>query len=386
MLIPVADAGNRVLGERLRLARSRAGLTQEQAAERIGVARTTVVAMEKGQRRIRPDELRQLAELYGVSVNALLRASAVHVDLTPRFRALPAARAGSFEECARLLNALAAAEVELERRLGQPLRPNYPPERRLLPGDPRQQGEDAALDLRHRLGLGLAPIEDMISLLELELGVRVFVRPLSEGYISGLFAYDDEVGACMLLNGNHRPVRRALTAAHELGHLVVARREPDVVDGEDGPQSREERFATAFAIAFLMPPAAVRRRFADIVSEQDAFTPRHLLLLAHSFRVSPEAMCRRLEDLGLLKGGTWDWLKDRGFSGEEVRQVLGDARREAEPAFPPRLGWLAAGAYQRGLFTEGQLARMLHMDRVELRELLCAFAAEETEALGQLPS
>lgn len=35
------------LGERLRLARSRAGLTQQDAAERLDLARTTLIALEK---------------------------------------------------------------------------------------------------------------------------------------------------------------------------------------------------------------------------------------------------------------------------------------------------------------------------------------------------
>ena len=74
------------VGERLRIARDNADITQKDAADKINIARTTLVAIEKGQRRIRIDELQQLAKLYGTSVNALLRREAVHVDLVPRFR------------------------------------------------------------------------------------------------------------------------------------------------------------------------------------------------------------------------------------------------------------------------------------------------------------
>jgi DNA-binding XRE family transcriptional regulator len=45
------------------------------------VARTTLTAIEKGQRRARFPEVQALAEAYGTSVNALLRREAVHVDL-----------------------------------------------------------------------------------------------------------------------------------------------------------------------------------------------------------------------------------------------------------------------------------------------------------------
>ena len=76
------------LGGRLRVARSRAGMRQGVAAERLKMARTTLVAIEQGQRRIHPEELVAVAALYGTSVNELGRVSAVQVNLVPRFRAL----------------------------------------------------------------------------------------------------------------------------------------------------------------------------------------------------------------------------------------------------------------------------------------------------------
>ena len=68
------------------IARESARLTQEAAADAIDVARTTIVAIEQGQRRVRLGELQKLAKAYGTSVNALMREEAIHVDLAPRFR------------------------------------------------------------------------------------------------------------------------------------------------------------------------------------------------------------------------------------------------------------------------------------------------------------
>lgn len=368
----------RELGERLRIARTRAGLTQDAAATKLTVARTTIVAMEKGQRRVKAEELRALAELYRQSVNALLRPTTVSVELLPRFRALSGSDDDPATQAARLLNDLAAAEVELERLVGQPLRPAYPPERPIGSGDLREQAEDLAMELRQRLGIGLSPITDMVSLLELELGVRVFVYPLASGAISGLFVYDDEVGACVLLNRNHPRERRALTAAHETAHLLTARREPDIMDLAHAPQSREERFATFFAAALMMPAPLVRRRFQDLERDTGRFSPRHLILLAHYLNVSEEALCRRLEDLRLLPGGTWDSLKDRGFSGKLVRDVLGDEARTTDTVVPPRLWLLAALAHRRGLVSEDQLARILRMDLLEVRGLIDVLDDEDT--------
>jgi hypothetical protein len=41
-----------------------------------------------------------------------------------------------------------------------------------------------------------------------------------------------------------------------------------------------------------------------------------------------------------------------------------------------RLSLLASEAWRRGLLSEGQLARLLHIDRVEAREMIDEFEAE----------
>jgi len=370
------------LGDRLRGARIRAGLTQEEAAKSLELARTTLVAVEKGQRRVRADELEAFVRAYGVTVNALFRQSAIHVDLVPRFRSLrDSSEAG--KEAARLLNDLVAAELELEGLVSRRLKKDYPAERPILPGDIRDQAEDIAGDMRHRLGLGLAPIADIVSLLEVELGIRVYIRPLKSS-ISGLFVFDDEVGACIMLNQNHPRPRRALTAAHEFAHLITARHEPDVLESTAGPQSRAERFATAFSLSFMMPAAVVRSRFRESQQISERFSPRHLILMAHALHVSQEAMCRRLEDLKLLPSGTWESLISRGFSGEQVQEVLGDRPKDDGLAIPPRLWMLAAEAHRRELLTEGQIAQLLRMDRFEIRQLLDMLGSNDEHDLHSI--
>jgi transcriptional regulator with XRE-family HTH domain len=102
------------IGERLRLAREMAKLTQAEAAGLIGAVRTTVVAIEQGKRRVQTDELQKLAAAYGTSANALLRREAVYLDMVPRFRKLRESGTDSVEKATRLLNDLVRAEVELE--------------------------------------------------------------------------------------------------------------------------------------------------------------------------------------------------------------------------------------------------------------------------------
>jgi Zn-dependent peptidase ImmA (M78 family)/DNA-binding XRE family transcriptional regulator len=376
------------LGERLRIARESAGVTQADAALAIEVARTTLIAIEQGQRRIRMNELQQLARRYSTSVNALLRQEAIQVDLAPRFRKLFGTSDTAADSAAKLLADLAKAEVELENLLGFTRVSNYPPERPILRGDVRAQAEHDAMELRQRLGLGNSPVPDIVTLLELELGVRVYVRRL-DSRISGLFAYDEALGPCMLLNASHPRDRRTQSAAHETGHFVSTRREPEILHSHEAENSREERYANTFARAFLTPARAVAQKFQEVTTGSDRLSRRHVIVLAHFFGVSREAIVRRLEELTLAKPGTWDWFQSNGgITDEQARQVLGDLlipdaqKAQADRPTTLRLNLLAAEVSRQGLLSEGQLARLLNLDRLELRQILDMGETEGSEADG----
>jgi Zn-dependent peptidase ImmA (M78 family)/DNA-binding XRE family transcriptional regulator len=387
-MTPLDQVSPLEVGERLRRAREAASMSQANAAGAINIARTTLVAIEKGERRIRISELQQLARLYNTSVNAILREEAIQVDLAPRFRKLLDSGDVAADHAAKLLADLATAEVELENLLGFRRARNYPMERPILPGDVRAQAEQDAMELRQRLGLGISPIPDVVTVLEMELGVRVYVRRL-DSKVSGLFAYDDALGPCILLNANHPRDRRTQSAAHETGHFISTRRQAEVLHSQETENSREERYANAFGRAFLTPERGVKQKFQEITAGSDRLTRRHVIVLAHFFGVSREAMVRRLEELRLVKSGTWDWFQSNGgITDDQARQVLGDLstpdsyKGEADRPTTLRLNLLAAEVYRQGLLSEGQLARLLNLDRLELRELLGAIESEGSEADG----
>ena len=324
MIENVGRLSDAEIGERLRLAREVAKLKQEDAAAIINAARTTIVAIEQGKRRVRIDELQKLSAAYRTSANTILRREAIHLDMVPRFRKLPQSEDKAIESATRILSDLVRAEIELENALGANRPRSYPPERPVLPGNVREQAEQDAQELRDWLGLGPGPVVDIVSILDMQLGIRVYVRRL-DAKIAGLYAYDEVAGACILLNQNHPSERLTYTGAHEGGHFVSTRKESEILTNDETPKSREERYADAFARCFLMPARAVRQQFAQITAGQSYLTRRHIILLAHAFRISREAMVRRLEELSLAKVGTWDWFATNGgITDEQVRQVLGE--------------------------------------------------------------
>jgi Zn-dependent peptidase ImmA (M78 family)/DNA-binding XRE family transcriptional regulator len=360
---PLEQISPESLGERLRIARENAKLTQEDAADAIDVARTTIVAMEQGQRRVRMGELQKLTKAYRTSVNALLRQEAVHVDLAPRFR--------------KMFDAKDTAAVQAAD---------------LLPGDIRSQAEHDATELRNRLGLGMRPVPDIMTLLELEMGVRVYVRRL-DSRISGLFAYDEALGPCILLNASHPRERRVQSAGHETGHFISSRRSPEILYRNEKENTREERYANSFGRAFLTPTRGVMQKFQEVTAGSDKLTRRHVIILAHFFGVSREAMVRRLEELSLVKEGTWDWFQSNGgITDDQARQVLGEVavpdpdKADADKPITLGLASLAAEAYRKELLSEGQLARLLCLDRIELREILDSQQSEGIEIDGTIPN
>lgn len=381
----MSSDNNKKLGERLKSARVRAGLTQEGAADKLTFARTTIVAIEKGERRVKPEELEAMARAYGTQINVLTRETVPVIDVVPRFRAMPGTPTRESNDAIVIFSDLIAAELELEQLLNRPLKFSYPPERPVGTRDPREHAEDTAMELRYRLGIGLAPIPDLVSFLELEIGIRVFVHPLPSK-ISGLYAFSPHWGAAILLNASHPRSRRATSGGHEFGHFMSDRTNPDVYEEDKQDSLREERFARAFSPAFLMPAPAIRQQYQEYYDAEQRFAPRHLILMAHRFHVSEEAMCRRLEDLQLLPKGAWQSLKDRGFSGSHVREVLGETVDSKAMMMPPRLWLLAVDAYRRQLLGEGQLAKLLKVDRVRLREIFDAIDEEDGDVAQPLSS
>ena len=384
------DLGVADLGKRLRSAREHAGLTQAQAANAIEVAHTTLAAIEGGKRQVRTEELRRLAQSYGESVNALVCLEWAHIDVLPRLRRAGRNGGPAVTQVAKVLADLVRAELELENVLGAVRVPSYPPEKSIAHGDVSAQAESDAADMRRRLGIGSAPVRDIVSLLEIDLGIRVYVRPIDPS-VSGAFAYDDAVGACILLNAKHSRERRTYTAAHELGHFVSCRQTAEItVDGQR--RSREERYADAFARAFLTPARTVMERFAELTRGSASLTRRHVILMAHLFGVSRETLVRRLEELGQVKPGAWDWFQaNGGITNQQASEVLKDLipddveRVGAKQPGTLRLNLLAAEAYRQDLMSEGQLARLLRLDRIELREILDRVDAErDVDGLPQL--
>jgi Zn-dependent peptidase ImmA (M78 family)/DNA-binding XRE family transcriptional regulator len=376
------------LGERLVQARKAAGKTQEDAAQHLGLSRPTFIAIEKGNRAASAEELIRLAALYGRTVHELLRPG-MPIALEPHLRGVvdPTRReAADVYGAIRELEQYAEDYRELENLLNAPLPANYPPEVRLpIRGNLYEFAEDVAARERARLQLGDQPILNLRRILESEVGVRIFYGALPTP-IAGMYAFVPELGYCILINRRHPPERRRASIGHEYGHFLVDRHKPGIdYLNEEGRKPANERFVEAFSMAFLVPKGGLRRQFNEILSSTGDFQVGDLVRLASFYFVSVQAMALRLEGLGLIGKGWWNFLTERGFKPNAAKQdlELPAPPTEGEDPYPERYKFLAVHAFQRSLISEGQLAKFLRTDRVSAREIVAECQTRlETQADG----
>jgi len=368
------------LGERLSYARKSKRLTQLQVAKRLGVARTTVVAMEKGKRRPSNAELIRLASVLGVSLHDLQREHRVHADVSPRFR-MPNRRdpnAAPIADAVGRLRRLGEQYAELERMHGIQRVParleaiaTYRADIVGAHLDPRASGQEAALSIRGMLGLGDEAALNLDERLEIEAGLRNFYLDELPADLAAFFIWSDEIGACVAINIKHPWERQRWSLIHEFGHFLRDREAGDVLGVNDatGPDPAEV-FADTLTKEFLMPASSVSRRFADRCRMNgNRFSAIDIVALAQHFEVSFQAMTLRLEELQRLPKGTYDRVRASKIRPRELDKsgVSSRPQRPRRTLLPQRYINLAVAAYFKELLSEGDLAGYLYTDRVGVR-------------------
>lgn len=369
-----------LLGRNLQEARKKRGLTQEDAARILQVSRTTITAIEKGERRIKPGELIKLSQAYGRQVSEFVRQRPTIQPFRVQFRGPSTQSEEDDEQITQSINELEELcrnYLELEIITSSPLARNYPAEYKISGLSPEQAGEGVAVQERNRLGLGDGPLPILREILEEDVGLRVFYLLLTPSRFSEIYSYSDELGGCIAVNSLHPEERRRWSLAHGYAHFLANRYTPVVATYENYERlPSSERFADSFAQNFLMPAEGLKRRYYDHYLAKGQVTPADLCILAHYYGVSVEALARRLEDLRLLPSGTWERLRASEFKIRAAQQELGLDRIPAQAdRLPQRYQHLAFRAFSQELISEGQCARFLGISRMQSRRV--------AELLGQ---
>lgn len=366
------------IGKKLKRARKSIGLSQEQVARKLELARPTISKIENGERKINSVELTQFADLYRRSLSYFLEPKKEEKALAYLLRAEKVTQKERKEliETYNLYKEYAHLERlvfgQIPFHLAEYNLPSRSTRRDIL-----REGEKLAKNERKRLGLDGAPIKDTFKLLEKQ-KIKLFQSHFGrESDISGCFFFDEEDGPCIVVNVDHSKGRANFSAAHEYGHFLRDRSlfpaHASRVDNErDTREKKIEMRANAFAAAFLMPESGVNEFFEEVdINKGDRITPEDVVFIKEYFGVSYEAMLYRLLNL--------DWINEERrkqlstYSPGKIAKKLGiekEDREEKPSPLPTRFIHLSFKAYELEKINLGKLVEYLSPLGVNDKEVI----------------
>jgi Zn-dependent peptidase ImmA (M78 family)/transcriptional regulator with XRE-family HTH domain len=334
------------LGRRLRQARETCGLTQDDVALEMGMARATIVQIELGNRSVSGLELSRFSYLYARDIREFVAESFDEDSLASvLLRAEDDAGDGvrtALRDCISLGHQLRDLETLLGVTRSTASVAAYPSVSLGSKWEAIQSGTQTAQEERRRLGLGSAPLSDVPSLLETQ-GIRTGLIAMPSG-ISGLMISHANVGLFVVVNRDHPAVRQRFSWCHEYAHLLLDRAQMGRVSRESERADLLEVRANVFAANFLMPEEGVRqlvgtlgkgsasRLHAEIFDEsgvvpvdtRTAGGSQDLQIydavrLAHHFGVSPLSALYRLLNLKLITERQFKNMKQLDQAGMSPR-------------------------------------------------------------------
>ena len=278
-----------IIGKSLRRLRQETGLTQAELADQAGLSRVSVVNYESGKALPDSANLLRLSQVFGVTVDSLLRPAQEAGVFKYRSDCSLERRPGVREKMLRW----AAEYAALERLFGEP---HYTPESvscRTVRGN-KHRIEGAADAFRRRLALG--PDEgagDLFARVE-ALGLKCLRRSLDVADLFGVSAVNEQDGAFVLVNATTTIERQVFTLAHELGHLIFHR--DDFSPGRQATAIREhdskEKVADYFAGRLLVPAEGLRAAL-----QRRSPSAELLVRLKRRYCVSYSTLIRRIDEL-----------------------------------------------------------------------------------------
>lgn len=398
------------LARRLRAARELASLSQQAAADHVGIPRTAITQIEAGNRLVSTLELSKLADLYRRPLSWFLAEVQPQDDdvLVALHRLAPGLQEDDgirfqVDRCV----ALCREGVNLEMILGREERPTPPIYQEPAPRsvwDAVLQGHKVADQERRRLGLGSAPLPDLAEMM-VDQGIWASGANLPNT-MSGLFLHHPSIGMAILVNAQHPRARRRFSYAHEYAHALFDRDRVANVTTTDNRAERVEQRANAFASAFLLPAEGIDDELRQLGKGQpsrgdvlvfDAATGgsiegqvrpapnsqtigfQDVAYIAHRFGVSYEAAVFRLKSLRRISPAESEALRSpaKQEAGREYLSALElfddlegtDSQKRGSRELRSRIAHLAIEAYRRGEISRGRLLDLSKALDIEGRQL-----------------
>ena len=273
------------LGARVAAARRDAGLTQEECAARVGIARSALAKVETGMRGISATELVRLAQALKMRVEWFFEDVPQAVLSRRNF-----AEAGAPSPSVDLFTERMAREVEFLQRLGELELAETPAI--AFPKKP-EEAEQAAATTRRQLGYDHEEPATALDTRASDLGLLAFSWEFGKHGADGASILLAR-GGVAVVNGSFQTGHRRLTLAHELGHYIFGDEYSTDWRVSETPAARREVLIDRFARALLLPAAALRNRWSG-----GDDTRVEAVRLASKYRVDMATLARRLDELAI---------------------------------------------------------------------------------------
>lgn len=342
-----------MIHDRIHRARLLRGLSLEALAQRLGdISKQALGKFEKGEAVPNSTRVLQLAKALSVKPEYFFRADSV--QLAPlEFRKLARMPQKRQDQVGELMRAHLERYISLERCFeldgDVPALLQAP---RVFDVHTADEAETAAEQLRAQWAIGGDAIAHLTELLE-EHGIKVALLDDLDGFDGACAATHDERHVLVALNRSRPGERVRFTAAHELGHWVMAL--PD-----DMPEKDKETCCHRFAGAFLYPRRRVLAEFG--AHRRSRVLAIELLNAKRRYGVSMGVALRRLKDLQLIT--------DNGYQGMNIEfNRHGWRASEPEPLraeTPRRFESLVYRALAQDLISPSRAAELLQCAAAEL--------------------
>lgn len=344
-----------MIGQRLKLARSAAGLSLRDLEEKIGnrVTAQAIGKYERNESMPGSGVLIALADALGVSVDYLIGDREMVLEAVEFRRKKLTSKKEEAQVGAKVMHLLERYLLVEDLLHLRSVEWHSPREAPYPVINDVSEADRAARSLRDHWGLGNDPIPNLVELLE-EQGIKILAVELTniDGLTARVRRAEKDPVPVIVVNCRDWGERQRFTLAHELGHMVM----------EVAPKLDEEKAAHRFAGAFLMPADAL---WAAIGKHRTSIGWGELFELKQLFGASAQAITYRCKDLGIFSEAVFRRLFNdfNRFKWRSPPYKEPYARKGEEPK---RFDRLTFRALAEGAISESKAAELLGISVHEL--------------------
>lgn len=329
-----------MFGQRLRMARKKAGLSLQDLSNRVSPKVSAQAISKYESEKMMPSSavLVGLGKALGVSLDFLMGGQVEALEGV-EFRK----HSGTSARDRAVAEALVIDKLEdylaIESILELEAAPDPFVELRCDCLENEEAIDAKAREVRRSWNLGIDPIPSMTALLE-DKGIKVIEADLPDrfdGLACEVRLTGDRTEDVIVVAGRTNVERKRFNLAHELAHRIIA--------GTDNPDIKLEKAMNRFAGAFLVPAEHLEK---EAGKPRHGITFREIMRLKRTYGVSAAAMLMRLGQVGILPLTTVDYAfrsYARPWRKEEPDPITdreGFAAFESPQRFQ-RLVWRALG-------------------------------------------